>query len=356
MPHNKEEAPNTVALNKYNQPSQSPDILRELIESSRPKNILAVDIGESTLAAASRCIQALHLDCQVEYCAFSAIPQYLAAQDKKVDFLILNAVCNMPVELLNFLAVLPYLQENAIVVLQDAVLQEPESGLTFASSILFQSVTADKFPYNLHFYPTIQERIKLCGYHSAYPQYSHVYRSSYLQFPIMSAFRINANTRKYIGDIFSALHIVWPYVPDREFLTAYEELLAKHYTPEHLQLYRQAKEAADRSFNLLPMVFEMLQSFSFPHVLLYGAGQRGRAFLPLAKKAGLSVSGFIISDGRTSEPSLEGCPIYCYSQIPFHKDETLIILTADSRDIESLLRQSGYHWLKLPESFWRRAV
>ncbi len=331
------------------------EFLYELMKDSQPTRIVAVDADRDIMSVLESCIQKLSLNCQVEQCVFSSLPAFLDSAESGIDFLLLNSICNMPVDLLNFILVLPYLKPEAVVVLQDAVLQDPANGVSFAYSILFQNVTASKFAHNREHYPDFRVQMKLCRYNFVSPQYSSVYRNAVQQFHMLSAFRINEKTSKYIGDIFAALRIRWPYMLDGEYLKACEDVIDKHYELEHVQIYRQAVKEAERFFDAYPDMFEYLANslfHSFQYILLYGKGKRGRALRDIFKKAGIDISGFVVSDGRTAYSN--EIPVYPFSQIPFEKDKVIIVQSAASTEIETLLRQSGYHWLELPEIFWRR--
>lgn len=63
-----------------------------------------------------------------------------------VDFLILDTTHRMPGEVLDFISLLPYLKENAVVVLHDIALNQYCKGADcIATGQLFSSVTAEKY-------------------------------------------------------------------------------------------------------------------------------------------------------------------------------------------------------------------
>lgn len=335
---------------------QKPELefLRELISARGPEKILAVEVSDDILSAIRDFAQGFRVPCQIEQCGISALTECLATMGVGIDILILNSVCNMPVELLNFIVAVPYLKQDAIVILQDAILKEPITGRLFASSGLFQTVTAEKFPHNLEYYLDFNRRVGLGKPAVGYPQYSSIYRSAYIQFPIVAAFQLNKNTRRYIGGIFAALRVVWQFVPAKKYLSIYETEIAKHYDREFLQLYQQAVEVAEQFFNPSQLFLgDIADSLfgTFRHILLYGKGNWGQRFLKISKKLNIKVTGFVVSDGHTTTECM-GLPVYLFSQIPFDTEETLIIQTANSGAVELALRQSKWHWMKLPESFW----
>lgn len=327
----------------------------DLIKSSRPKKAMAINTDDNIISAFKSYVQDLGLKCQIEQIASLEVP--LDKLEYKIDFLILNATCNMPLDLLSFIQLFPNLTADAVVILEDAVLKDSVSGVLFASSLLFQNIIADKFVYNQEFYPELKEHIKLCGHsHSAIcPEYSDICSRSSLQFHIISAFKICKNTSKYMGDLFAVLMTKWLCMPEDSFFNAFETTLKKYYTTDCLQIYQQAKETSVRRFYPFLYIFDSLL-MTFPYLLLYGKGERGHSFLKLAQKANIEVTGYVVSDGRSFDAYCEGLPVYSFSKIPLDKDKVLIFQTADSEVVETLLKQSNYHWFKLPEIFWQRLI
>ncbi|MBR2216004.1 MAG: class I SAM-dependent methyltransferase [Selenomonadaceae bacterium] len=74
------------------------------------------------------------------------IPYFLPKIGGGIDFVLLDTTHFMPGEVLDFIAVLPYLTNNAVVCVHDiAISQAPRLHTAHACSILFSSVTARKF-------------------------------------------------------------------------------------------------------------------------------------------------------------------------------------------------------------------
>lgn len=356
-----------------------------LIKEYRPKKILEVGVAAGgTTAVILNCVTELQLDCKVF--SVDILKQYHLNRIKKVgyliddlrdeqieidfekhrfflgdifpnfaeeiggeiDFLVLDTAHVLPGEVLDFISIFPYLAKDAIVVLHDIVLQYRYSAnhkKHFATSILFQSVVADKFLNNEEKYPNI------------------------------AAFRLNEDTPKYILNLFLALMVPWVYIPNEHQLEAFEKLIEQHYSAECLKIFRQAlseaefflkywreqneKERAQQEreqfsdkFRSYEMAIKLFLSDSSKKLMLYGAGKRGKAFLDLMKKFGLPVHGFLVSDAQTSTSFVQGLPVYTYSDQPFSKEELLIIQTAKSEEIEETLKQSQYQWLILEEGLW----
>ena len=152
--------------------------------------------------------------------------------DKKYDLVILDTTHSMPGEVLDFLAVLPYLNENAVVILDDVTEShcKPHHIPTNATINLFVSATCPKeLPYSNPLPPDANRPNKpLANIGVMYP---------------------NSDTLKYIDSVFYALFIAWRYLPEDKHLNIYRELYEKHYTKEQLYMFDSAVEANKKYVN-----------------------------------------------------------------------------------------------------------
>jgi len=107
------------------------------------------------------------------------LPQVIDEIGGDIDFVILDTVHYTPGELLDFLVMLPYLKDNAIVVLHDVALNQRNNRLhkpdAHATGLLFSAVVAEE---------------KFLNY------------KSMGKYPNIGAFRINKQTRSNIKNIF----------------------------------------------------------------------------------------------------------------------------------------------------------
>ncbi|GHU41379.1 hypothetical protein FACS1894111_03580 [Clostridia bacterium] len=126
------------------------------------------------------------------------------------DFLVLDTAHLHPIELLNFLCVLPYLRDGAIVVLHDITLFALYiPPYAFACRQLFGAVVA--------------ERIQLNS-----------------RFSNIGAFQVSADTRKYIQNVFESLVLPWEIDPRNVRTSAIATLLNEHYALKELSVFREA--------------------------------------------------------------------------------------------------------------------
>ena len=117
----------------------------------------------------------------------NSIPYYMDEIGTEIDFLLLDTAHSLPGELLDFLVCFPYLKDGCIVVLHD-VAENVLTGrpIENATKLLFDIVKAEKY--------YILDADKLpCGISN------------------IAAFKIDEETRRRIGDIFSALANPWGY-------------------------------------------------------------------------------------------------------------------------------------------------
>ena len=137
----------------------------------------------------------------------NVLPAVIEEIGNNIDFVVLDTVHALPGELLDFLCVLPYLKEGAIVVLHDVVLNLRRDKSSYATKIVMDTAVGEKF-YN--------------------------YKDGNLN---IGAIQVNSDTRKYIANVFSAFSISWNYLPSESELMLYRESYRKHYDEECLHLY-----------------------------------------------------------------------------------------------------------------------
>lgn len=339
-----------------------------LLKKFRPHKIVEVGVAAGgTTAVMINCIHQLQLECQMysvdlserHYCDNSRETGYLVKELEKqnldtsmhefmlgqvlaarldtlgqdIDFLILDTMHIMPGEVLDFLVALPYLKKGAIVVVHDTNFQFMfNNRYGFATSVLFHSAAADKFLNNKEEYPNI------------------------------AAFQLNGDTEKYIQDVFASLMIPWSYIPEKEQMEAYKKTIARFYDKECMRLLEQAEKASEimiksertnPSFNVELFLRDGDGMFvnREKRILIYGMGQRGNALWNYIKGK-VTISGFVLSDGQEKRTAIEDKPIYYFSEIPYEAEDVLIILAANSAEIEQTLKHSDYNWAKISESFW----
>jgi predicted O-methyltransferase YrrM len=132
-----------------------------------------------------------------------------------VDFCILDTVHRLPGELFDFLAVLPYLKDGAVVVLHDTQLHtiKPEYP-SYATCVLLSVVAAEKI--------IVRDEKRGEGVAN------------------IAAFVVTPETRKYVSNVFSALMLPWGYMPDDRVLDDIFVGMARSYPPSYVDYFKRA--------------------------------------------------------------------------------------------------------------------
>ena len=155
------------------------------------------------------------------------LPQVLDDIGGEIDFVILDTMHMLPGEVLDFIAVLPYLKEDALVVMHDVAVNQHEYHTgwcdAYSNAALFSAVTAEKF---LNF----DEK-------------------NFFRYPNIGAFKVSTLTAENIDNVFLTLILPWKYLPSQVELALYYQLYRKFYP---IELYEIFKEAVDmNAFNIM---------------------------------------------------------------------------------------------------------
>jgi len=148
---------------------------------------------------------------------------------KKFDFVIIDTAHVHPIETLNFLSVLPFLEDGAIVVLHDLSLYinahfsdlSNYPNISLATKFLFSSVVAEKINVSSN---------------------DKEYVSMFI-LPNIGAFQVTSDTRKYIDGVFHSLSIPWAFIPDDNILKSVRNIVKKYYDKTKLELFDDAIKA-----------------------------------------------------------------------------------------------------------------
>ena len=148
----------------------------------------------------------------------NSLPYYLEEIGGEIDVLILDTVHSMPGEMLDFLAALPYLSSNAIVILHDITLNQiSDNEFGYATRIVYDVATGEKIIAD-----GVDPNEILPG---------------------IGAFQITEDTLKYVEKCFSALAITWKYDLTDEELEQYRILYNKFYRDDLTTLFNKAVTA-----------------------------------------------------------------------------------------------------------------
>lgn len=148
----------------------------------------------------------------------TTLPQVIEQIGDGIDCLVLDTTHCLPGEMLDFLAAVPFMSPDALVVLHDVRQnhKDPPKPNQCATAALFGSVVADKY---------------LNSDATRTPDY-----------PNTGAFRLNAETRHNLANVVNALTLSWDYMPDEASMQAYGHIVRTHYPTEVVWLYDHAVE------------------------------------------------------------------------------------------------------------------
>lgn len=250
------------------------------------------------------------------------VPEVIDDIGDGIDFLILDTVHMVPGELLDFPICLPYLKEDAIVVLHDVILHATSVYTNnYATQLLLNCVTAEKKP--------------VFGYDNE------------IGYPNIAAFMVNQDTRKYIYDVFSAMLLPWQYsVPETELIIYKEKYTQLGYSEECLEVFEKAQIANKRierqkrenKINRSKIIAKTYKSIAGKDVFIYGAGEVGHYIYELFSDV-INFKGYVVSDGQ---PRTEGALFFSEAQnIISDGDLIFVAMSPDKMNqIRSIITES----------------
>lgn len=172
--------------------------------------------------------------------------------EEKFDFCVIDTYHLHPVETLNFISILPWLMDGAVVVMHDTTAFEWRTQNTFlrmlAPRMLLSAVCAEKYIPDLP--------------------------SGNMQVSNIASWQINADTRKYCQNLFDILYLPWETAISKNTCQNIRELVYKHYS-DKMRYYDEAVKI-NRSMFLAKeygvLNFETAYKKLKKNTIFYGAG------------------------------------------------------------------------------------
>lgn len=143
---------------------------------------------------------------------------------EKFDFCIIDTAHIHPIESLNFLCVLPFLTENAIVLLHDTSAYTKWSLRDFPCNVLIANAYCYNSIIGTKMKPVDSDYLFHCG-----------------GIANIGAVILNADSRKYIGNLVENLNLPWGMFP-KQYLETIFSLLKKEYDDEIVKQFVVAVE------------------------------------------------------------------------------------------------------------------
>lgn len=181
-----------------------------------------------------------------------------------IDLLIIDTMHILPGELLDFITLLPALNENAIVVLHDVALAYMlETHRTYiATNVLFACAVGDKYINTFEF----------SG------KYSNI-----------AAIKVNTKTKDWAYNVFLGLLVPWMYIPDEKQVMGYRSVIQNYYPKPLLELFDTALQLNKKKLKT-SIQFRWLFPFNKvsegDRIVLFGTGEVGKAFVKQIKHTG----------------------------------------------------------------------
>lgn len=263
------------------------------------------------------------------------LPHVVNELGNDIDMVVLDTVHALPGEILDFLCILPYLTDNAIVVLHDITHNFSDNRFSFATKILFDSVSGEKY-FNLTD-----------------------------QLPNIGAFKITEETKTNIDNVFSALSITWGYSVDYSILMDYRNRFQIFYPEECLELFDQITRMQRIHYQCygpcrgIDVDAEISRFFqlcnSGKKLYLYGTGIRGQNLRKFILQQGFQVDGFIISDDyEPGDFAYLDENIFRRSEMP--KEEHNLILATPAPEVLMELVEQEICFEFFSEKFFERIM
>jgi predicted O-methyltransferase YrrM len=197
------------------------------IEDMEETTLTSIDLSDKAYAFPNESVGFVALRKHKDNNKWNLIPgkdpsEVIEQFGKKFDFAIIDTAHFHPIETLNFLSVLPFLEDGAIVVLHDISLHLSQAdyhemcefpNLTLATRYLLNSVAAEKL------------------------QPEHYQPDRLTQEVNIGAFQVTNDTHKYIEGVFGSLFVQWSLIPDTHILNSVRKIIEKYYSKKYLDMF-----------------------------------------------------------------------------------------------------------------------
>jgi predicted O-methyltransferase YrrM len=202
------------------------------------------------------------------------IADYIEKIGNQIDFAIIDTVHFLPGEILDFLCILPYLSEHAMVMLHDVNLN-------------YYRMVNSNSEYRKRASKAISTKLLL----DAVKGEKYYFRNGDNMANI-AAFTVNKDTIKYVEDVFYALTFTWNYLPSDKQVEGYRKIFTSFYDKDCIDCFEIAVRS-NRDINEIQVYLDFVEykglpkgNFVFPYsiiekgskIALYGAGNVGKDF------------------------------------------------------------------------------
>lgn len=246
-----------------------------------------------------------------------------------IDFCLIDTAHLLPVEVLNFLTVLPFLTDDAVVVLHDISL--------YAQSQLMDCVYtgghADAYACRHVFDTAAADRLTLTEDCTGLPN--------------IGAFQVNADTRKYIDGMFGSLAMRWfvPMHEDVELMQRYRDFFEKYYGRRYALLFQSAVDAQPEIANVMQMqlnnqlymeriaqMYYTITDSKHDTVFLYGAEGECKRMMALLPRLGIKLECIVSKPGEQAGQNIDAIAVRTLEDVIHNAQPLPFVLTSFDPD------------------------
>lgn len=237
-----------------------------------------------------------------------------------IDFVILDTCHQLPGECMDFLVVLPFLANNAIVCLHDIALnQYSPIKQAVATNVLFHTVKANKI---FSFLPSLPEHLSL--------------------YPNVAAFQIKRETMENIIDVFLALTLSWNYLPDWDYIARCRALFRRFYGVNECKIFDEAVLMNFISY------YPVIKTIPLGTKLaVYGTGNLGKYFSKCINMSfgiirNIKITVFFDKNWSNIEAQ-DGIEVVSPEEITGREFDAIVIAIADLQEVERIYSALAKH-------------
>lgn len=240
---------------------------------------------------------------------YGYLPSYIEGLGEGIDFCVLDTVHLLPGELLDFLVMLPFLNDGAVVVIHDISLNQRfwDSDKSIATNVLFSSVVGEKI--------IMYDESKIAG----------------TDYPNIGAIVISKDTREYVQNLFCSLLLNWEYILSSDDISLYKGFYDRYYTKDDVKIFESAYVMNIVKAYPLPKEYYIGQ-----RVAIYGAGNIGKSYVKQILNAGCSVEGWFDKDANEKN-EYDGIIVKKPNEITSVEFDRIIIAVSDKPAIDSIV-------------------
>jgi len=270
---------------------------------------------------------------------------------KKFDFCIIDTAHVHPVESLNFLTVLPFLSNNAIVVIHDLIFFS-YAGPDIPKQISHTTMFATKLLFD-----------SLCGTKLKVQEKYYFNNTPFTSSSNIGAVQITKDTKKYIQNAFSMLMFPWGILPDYTHIKLISTIIKKYYSKDNYKIFCDAL-VLNLKFIVNNFSYKInlkkLEDFSKTYenaqnVIFYGGGYNCKKILDCMKLARKRLPDEIW-DINANLKSIQGITIKQPDFTPKERyKNSIIVITiinkAMANKIKNELSKCNFYKIYLPSEF-----